>query len=153
MEGLRPSPPIARSVRGPSDARRRAGVTVTLGAILVIVGVFLPWVQASAPGGFSASVNGWQVGTWGTLLLAGFALLRGLSMLRPHTFRANLGTPVIGGLLLAVLMAARWGDLQDAIHQAEATNPAVTASLGIGVWCVIAGTAAIIVGGVLGRRP
>ena len=125
---------------------------MTLGALLVIVGVFLPWVQASAPGGFSASVNGWQIGTWGTLLLAGFALMRGLSMLRPSAIGANMGNPVIGGVLLGVLMAARWGDLQNAIHQAEATNAAVTASLGLGVWCVIAGTAAIIVGGLVSLR-
>ena len=86
------------------------------------------------------------------LILGGLALMRGLAMLRPVTVRANLGTPLIGGVLLAVLMAVRWGDLQQVIRATEAQSPAISASLGIGVWCTIAGIVLILGGSVIGVR-
>lgn len=131
-------------------ARRRAGIAVTLGGVLVVIGVFLPWVTATGPGG-SVSVNGIKVGTFGTLILGGFAIARGMSMIRPSAFGMNLGTPLIGGALLAGLMVLRWGDIQNAINEAEAVSPLIHASIGIGVWSVIAGTALILAGGLLAQ--
>lgn len=124
---------------------------LTLGGVLVVIGVFLPWVTATGPGG-SASVNGITVGTYGTLLLGGFAVARGLQTLRPDTFHFNLGTPLLGGILLAGLMALRWNDLQNAVNDARAVSPLIHASIGIGVWSVIAGTVLILLGGLLARR-
>ena len=149
--GLQQGPVAYRPPAAAMAAQRRAGIVVTVGAALVIVGVFLPWITASGPGG-SASINGIKAGTWGTLILGTFALMRGLSMLRPDGIPLNLGTPLVGGVLLAVLIAMRWSDLQGAIHRLQATSPSVTASLGIGVWASIAGTALILLGGVLGRK-
>jgi uncharacterized membrane protein YidH (DUF202 family) len=117
----------------------------------VAIGVFLPWVTASGPGG-TASVSGITVGTYGTLILAGFAVARGLSMLRPDRFHFNLGTPLIGGVILAGLMALRWSDLQNTIRDTEALGPGIEASIGIGVWLVIVGTALILLGGLLYHR-
>jgi len=145
------STPAASSV--PSEAaalaQRRAGMAVTLGGLLVVIGVFLPWVTATGPG-VSISVNGIKVGTFGTLILGGFAIARGMSMIRPSAFGMNLGTPLIGGLLLAGLMVLRWGDLQNAVKEAQAAG--LQASIGIGVWSVIAGTALILIGGLLAQR-
>jgi hypothetical protein len=142
-------PPAAS--RTASVARQRAGAAVTIGGLLVVIGVFLPWVTATGPG-FSASENGLDIGTYGTLILGGFAVARGLSMLRPATFSFNLGTPLLGGVLIAVLMALRWGHIQTEVRDAEAVSPLIHASIGIGVWSVVAGTALILVGGVLARR-
>jgi hypothetical protein len=123
-----------------------------VGGILVVVGVFLPWITASGPGG-SASPSGLDSNEWGFLILGGLAIARGLSIARPDRFRFTLGTPLIGGVILIVLIATRWGDLQDALEIYRA-QPGVTASLGIGVWSVIAGTACVVLGGLmLLRRP
>jgi hypothetical protein len=118
-----------------------------VGALLVIGGVFLPWATASNEFGDSVSKTGMALNNWGVLLLGGFALARGLSALRPATFHFNLGTPLIGGVLLAVLIATRWSDLNDAVKSAQASG--LTASIGIGFWAVIAGTALVLLGGLL----
>ena len=72
-------------------------------------------------------------------------------MTRPDRFRFTLGTPLIGGVILIVLVALRWGDLQDVLATARA-YPGVTASLGIGIWTVIAGTACVVLGGLMSLR-
>jgi hypothetical protein len=128
----------------------RAGWLTLGGGVLVVLGVFLPWITASGPGG-SVSFSGLDSNEWGFVLLGGFAIARGLSITRPDRFRFTLGTPLIGGIILAVLVALRWGDLQDALAIYRA-QPGVTASLGIGVWSVIAGTACVLLGGLLAVR-
>jgi hypothetical protein len=154
-----PAPPVPSSYppaitpppvpRGSSVTRQRAGTLVTIGGVLVVIGVFLPWVTASGPG-VSASLNGIKIGTFGTLILGAFAIARGLSMIRPSSFGFSLGTPLIGGILIAILMALRWGHLQDEVKAAEAVG--LSASMGIGVWSVVAGTALILIGGLLAQR-
>ena len=148
-QGFSPEPP-ARQIVARNDSPT-PGMLVVAGGALAVVGVFLPWLTATAPGG-SVSENGIQIGTWGTLILGGFAVMRGLSMLRPTTFRVQLGTPIVGGILILGLMALRWGALQDAITQAEAVGPGITASMGIGVWAVIAGGLCVVAGGLLQMR-
>jgi hypothetical protein len=124
---------------------------VVIGAALVILGVFLPWVSATVPGR-TVTESGFQIGNYGTLIQGGFALARGLSMLRPGTFRMQLGTPAIGGLLILGFLALRWGSLQDLLTQAEAMDPSVQAALGIGVWSVVVGGLLVVVGGILATR-
>jgi hypothetical protein len=128
---------------------------VLIGGIVVVIAVFLPWLQASGPLG-TVSQSGLKIGTFGTLILGGFAVARGASMVRPATFGLQLGTPLIGGVLILVLLAIRWGAIQQAIRDAEALSPLVHASIGIGVWLTIAGAIAILAGGALaytsGRR-
>jgi len=134
-----------------TSARRQAGVLVTFGGVMVVVGVFLPWVSATGPGG-TVSENGISIGTYGTLILGAFAVARGMSMIRPSSFGFNLGTPLIGGILLAVLMALRWSFLQDQVRGARAVSPLIHASIGIGAWAVVAGTALILAGSLLAQR-
>ena len=155
--GLAPGPagPGIRQGTPPQWAGRPTkplpGFMVLAGGLAVVVGVFLPWLQASGPGG-SISENGIKIGTFGTLILGGFAIARGASMLRPDAIRMTLGTPVLGGVLIAVLMALRWSTLNQAVADARAI-PGVSASIGIGVWLVIAGAACIVVGGLMSGRP
>jgi hypothetical protein len=148
--GLQQGPIAYRPPPAEAAKQRRAAIFVTVGALLVIAGVFLPWITASGPAG-SASINGIKAGTWGTLILGVLALARGLSMLRPDGIPFNLGTPIVGGVLLAVLLGLRWGEMQDAINRLRSASPDIHASLGIGVWANVAGTALILLGGVLAR--
>ena len=145
----RPIGPVAPTQAGAGS--RNAGWLVLAGGALVVAGVFLPWIQASTAVG-SVSANGIRIGTFGTLLLGGFAVARGFSMVRPDMFRMRLGTPVIGGVLILVLMALRWGYLQGQIRIARATVPGIQVSLGLGVWAVIVGGLLVIVGGLIGPR-
>jgi hypothetical protein len=129
-------------------ARSLAGLLVLSGGLAVVIGVFLPWLQATGPGG-TYSENGIKIGTFGTLILGGFAVAKGMSVLRPGLIAMRLSSPLLTGALLAGLMALRWNALQTAINDTNALSPDVTASIGIGVWLVIAGTAAILLGGLL----
>ena len=139
----------ARSVT-PREGNANAGWLVLTGGILVIVGVFLPWITATGPGG-TFSRSGKDASEWGFLILGGFATVRGFSMARPQTFRFQLGTPLIGGVILAVLVAIRWNDLNKALEDFRSL-PGVTASVGIGFWAVIAGTVLVLLGGVLAMQ-
>jgi len=152
--GQQPPPGLggAQSARPlpPREGNANAGWLVLAGGILVIVGVFLPWITASGPKGtFSAS--GKDANEWAFLILGGFATVRGLSMAKPGLFRFQLGTPLIGGVILAVLVALRWNDLQKVLDEVRSV-PGVTASLGIGFWAVIAGTVLVLLGGVLAMQ-
>ena len=152
--GLQPPPGLggAQSARPvtPREGNTNAGWFVLSGGVLVIVGVFLPWITATGSNGtFSAS--GKDANEWAFLILGGFATVRGLSMAKPGLFRFQLGTPLIGGVILAVLIALRWNELQKALEDLR-TLPGVTASLGIGFWAVIAGTILVLIGGVMAMQ-
>jgi hypothetical protein len=134
----------------PREGNANAGWLVLTGGVLVIVGVFLPWITATSSNGtFSAS--GKDANEWAFLILGGFATVRGLSMAKPGLFRFQLGTPLIGGVILAVLVALRWNDLNKALEDFRSL-PGVTASVGIGFWAVIAGTVLVLLGGVLAMQ-
>jgi hypothetical protein len=137
---MQPGPIVRRTSELP-------GVLVLGGGALVVIGVFLPWITAAGPAA-TATESGLKIGTWGTLILGAFAIARGASLLRPETFKFSLGTPIVGGALILVLMAIRWSSLQDALTYLR-SFPGVTASIGIGVWVVVAGAVLVIVGGVL----
>ena len=137
---MQPGPIVPRSSELP-------GALVLGGGALVVIGVFLPWLQATGPFA-TATASGLKIGTWGTLILGGFAIARGASLLRPDTFKFSMGTPIVGGALILLLMAIRWSSLQDELRILRSL-PGVTASIGIGVWAVIAGAILIVVGGVL----
>ena len=146
--GLGPTP-SARPAP-PRDGNANAGWLVFTGGVLVILGVFLPWITATGRAGtFSAS--GKDANEWAFLILGGFATVRGLSMARPQMFRFRLGTPLISGVIPAVLVAMRWSDLQKGLDDLR-TLPGVTASVGIGFWAVIAGTVLVLLGGVMAMQ-
>lgn len=145
--GVTGSAPVGQSgvARGPSNG----AILVMLGGAMVVIGVFLPWVTASA-GANSVSESGLKIGTYGTLILGGFAIVRGAARLFSSSVPPILrSSPMITGALIAGLLALRWNDLQDALNAARSLSPTVSASLGIGVWLDAAGAAAIIIGGYL----
>jgi hypothetical protein len=145
--GLSGDPGLGRPSSAPvtgSTADRTPGWLVLAGGILVLVGVFLPWFSYDV-GGVSRSTSG--TGEWGLMLLGALATARGLSMVQPGRFRFALGTPLIGGAILAILVWTRWSDLHEALDRA--TRAGLTASIGIGFWMVVTGTACVLIGGVL----
>jgi hypothetical protein len=134
-----------------AEGSRLPGLLVLAGGAAVVIGTFLPWLQATGSAG-TVTENGLKIGTWGTLILGALAVWRGLALSRPGVFRAQLGSPVISGVLIAILVGLRWSYLQDVISNTEAASPGVNAGIGVGVWVVIAGAALIIVGGLLSPR-
>ena len=146
--GLGPTPSTRPAP--PRDGNANAGWLVLAGGILVLVGVFLPWITVTGPAG-TFSESGKDANEWAFLILGGFATVRGLSMARPGLFRFQLGTPLIGGVILAVLVAMRGSDLQKALNDLRAV-PGVTASLGIGFWAVITGTVLVLLGGIMAMQ-
>jgi hypothetical protein len=133
------------------QTRPLPGLLVLAGGLATVIGVFMPWVQASRPGA-SISENGIRIGTFGTLFLGGLAAARGASMLRPDRLGMRLGSPVVGGVLIAGLIALRWSLINQAVTDYRA-QPGVTANIGLGVWLVIAGAACIVLGGLMSGRP
>jgi hypothetical protein len=136
----RPAPPAPQT--------SRAGILTLAGGALVVISVFLPWLRLEGPGG-SLSVSEFRGGAFGLLILGGFAIARGLSMARIGGMGFRMGSPLIGGILMVVLLVIRWNDINDAIEQTNALYPAVTASIGIGFWGAALGAALVIAGGVL----
>jgi hypothetical protein len=119
---------------------------VMIGGAMVVLAVFLPWVTASS-GGVSASHNGIEAGTYGTLFLGAISIFRGAITLRDSssTSARNRGNPLITAAFILGLLAIRWSTLQSYLTQ-ERAIPGVTASLGIGVWLDIAGALTIAFG-------
>jgi uncharacterized membrane protein YidH (DUF202 family) len=146
------APPASDAQGAPTSGPQAAGGLLVLGGgLLVVLSAFLPWITASSAFGGSVSVNGLDAGGWGFVILGGFAAARGASMRWPQTVTLRLGTPLVGGALLAGLLVLRWGDIQKVLQEARSL-PGVTASLGIGLVCVVVGIVAILIGGLAGRR-
>ena len=143
--GSGPAPRAAQPAENPN-----AGWFALVGGVLVIVGVLLPWITFTGPAA-TVSAKGSDLAGWGFYILGGFAIVRGLSMARPDRFSFRLGTPLIGGVILAVLVAIRWSDLQKALEDLRSL-PSVTASIGIGFWAVIAGTVLVLLGGIMAMQ-
>jgi hypothetical protein len=148
----RPWEPVAAETAPRVTAdRRRAGKLTVAGGLLVLGCQFLPWLSASGPGG-ALKGTGIDLHNWGLMLLGGFAVARGATMIQPERFRFNLGTPLIGGAILVFLLVSRYNDLQSSFEQLEAEFPGVNLSIGIGFWGAALGTAMVIAGGVLALR-
>jgi hypothetical protein len=132
----------------PSSQTSRAGLLTLAGGVIVVVSVFLPWFRVDSPVG-SLTVSEFRGGAFGLLLLGGFAIARGLSMARIGGMGFRLGSPLVGGIIMVVLLVIRWNDIQDAIEQTTAIAPGIEASVGIGFWGAALGAALVLAGGVL----
>lgn len=138
-----------RRAATPPVGNPNAGWFVLAGGVLVIVGVLLPWITLT-DGASTVSAKGSDVAGWGFYILGGFAIVRGLGMTRPDRFAFRLGTPLIGGVILAFLIASHWSRLQDDLDLARSRG--IDGSIGIGYWVVVAGTACVLIGGALSMR-
>ncbi len=116
------------------------GWVAVIGGGMVALGVFLPWVQA--PGYVAKS--GWAAGEWWFLILAGFAIARGLSMAMPDRFNRQMGTPVIGGVLILVFGFSK----VNSVHQ-QLSAAGVSGGVGTGLYLVVVGGAVVTLAGLL----
>jgi hypothetical protein len=140
---VRPSAPV------PAGGAARVGGLLMLGggAAIAIAALALPWFSAVGPGG-TETTKGIAGSGFGILILSGFAVAKGLQIVAPDRVPFRLGTPIITGVLLLVLLGFRWSDISNGLDRAEAI-PGVTASVGSGFWLALAGTVAVLCGGLL----
>ncbi len=116
------------------------GWLAVIGGGLVALGVFLPWVQVPGYG----SESGWAAGEWWFLILAGFAVTRGLSMAMPDRFNIQMGTPIIGGALILIFGFSK----MNSVHQ-QLSAAGVSGGVGIGLYLVLVGGAVVTISGLL----
>jgi hypothetical protein len=142
-----PAGPIGAPV-GLTNGRIRMGaVFMLIGGGIVLLSTFLPRFTITTAAG-TTSIGGLQSTGFGTLILAGFAIAKGFEALRPGSVRMRLGSPIITGVFMAVLLALRWSDLQDGLDTA-AGIPGMTASIGSGFWLNLTGAVLVLCGGAL----
>jgi hypothetical protein len=132
----------------PTVSKPDTGAALALaGGVLVVIGVFLPWVHASN-GLATVSHNGIDIGTYGTLILGALAAARAFASIRGQSSPFTRGNSMITGGLILGLVALRWSTLQTYLTDERAV-PGVTASIGLGVWAVILGGLLVLAGGAL----
>ncbi|MBA3691187.1 MAG: hypothetical protein H0W82_07220 [Actinobacteria bacterium] len=120
---------------------------MVIGGGIVLLSVFLPRFTVTSPGG-TESLGGIQGAGIGMLLLAGFAIAKGLQELRPDAIGTRFGSPLLTGILMVVSLAIRWSDLQNGLASAR-DIPGVSASIGTGFWLSVIGTLSVLAGGAL----
>ncbi len=121
------------------------GWLMIAGGAIAVASAFLPRETASGPGG-EATYGGIAAAGFGTLILAGFAIAKGLQVVRPGVMKARLGSPVVTGVLMLVLGGIRYASLQSDVEELNAL-PGVTAAIGSGFWIGLVGAALVAVGG------
>jgi hypothetical protein len=141
--------PAYRPPAPPASQTSRAGLLTLAGGALVVISVFLPWFTVDVPGSTIYTVSEFRGGAFGLLILGGFAIVRGLSLARIGGMQFRMGSPLIGGVIMVVLLVIRWNDIHDAIEQTKALSPTITASVGIGFWGAALGAALVLAGGVM----
>ena len=117
------------------------------GGAIAIASAILPRETASGPAG-EASVGGVAAAGFGTLLLAGLAIAKGLQVVRPGVVGMRLSAPLITGVLMLVLAAIRFSSLQSDVNDLNAL-PGVSAAIGIGFWISVLGASLVTIGGAL----
>ena len=115
------------------------------GGAIAIASAFLPRIQAD---GVEISTGGIAGAGFGTLILACFAIAKGLQVVRPGMLRTRLGSPAFTGLLMLVLAGIRYGSLQSDVESLNAL-PGVTATIGDGFWIGVIGASLVAIGGAM----
>lgn len=145
-----PTPPVDAS-QAPA-VRNGAAVTVSLGAVLAIVGTFLTWVTVTVGGqSVDASESGldWSGDAKWVIALAGLALLSVLVevtgwKILPWLIR----TPILDGIIMAVLLVIA---AAQTVKTGSFTDAGQTYTyrrhIGAGLWLCLAGAALVLIGG------
>ncbi len=93
------------------------------------------------------SVGGFRLGGAATLILSGLAIARGVVHTRPTAPAFLRVTPILHGAVLAAVGAIDWVRVQHDLDAARRVLPAVTWSVGIGLWLIGLGAVLILAGG------
>jgi hypothetical protein len=117
------------------------------GGAIAVASAFLPRITASGPGG-EATYGGLAGAGFGTLILAGFAIAKGLQVVRPDVVKMRLSSPILTGALMLLLAGIRYASLQSNVSDLQAL-PGVTASIGTGFWIGLIGASLVAIGGAM----
>jgi putative copper export protein len=82
------------------------------------------------------------------LILAAFAIAKGLQVVRPDIVKTRLASPILTGALLLLLAGLRYGSLRSDVDSLRAI-PGITASIGSGFWIGVIGALMVTLGGAL----
>ena len=135
-----PPPPPAATTPGGADWTTW---TTAIGAVMVVVGSLLPWVKATAPFVGTIEVAGTD-GDGKITLVLGAVMALGLIRSAGWRVVATLAAVVAAGIALYDI-----SDASDAIDEAERVGEGmVAASVGIGLYVVLAGAVVGFVGAV-----
>ena len=138
---------VQRPVRPASSRARTGGWVMIAGGAIAIASAFLPRETATGPGG-DVAFGGLAAAGFGTLILACFAIAKGLQVVRPGMLRTRLGSPAFTGPLMLVLAGIRYGSLQSDVENLNAL-PGVTAVIGDGFWIGVIGASLVAIGGAM----
>jgi hypothetical protein len=116
-----------------------------VGGVIAIASAFLPRLIATGPGG-EVTYGGLAGAGFGTIILAGLSVMKGLQAARPDIVRTQLGSPILTGILMLVLAAIRYSSLQSNVGDLQAL-PGVTATIGNGFWIGVIGSSIVLLGG------
>jgi hypothetical protein len=116
-----------------------------VGGVIAIASAFLPRLIATGPGG-EVAYGGLAGAGFGTIILAGLSVMKGLQAARPDIVRTQLGSPILTGILMLVLAAIRYSSLQSNVGDLQAL-PGVTATIGNGFWIGVIGSSIVLLGG------
>jgi hypothetical protein len=151
-----------------SVGSRITGLFVLIAGVLVLVGIFLPWLKASMNlgewfGTLSISASGWDLVTGGgdvqdgakTYAILAFAgsivLLLGAvwAFLDPE-MRFAWAMTIVGGVLAIVGSVWGWQDFNDFVV-VGASAPEASIGYGAGLYMALAGGIAGVIAGIMGR--
>jgi hypothetical protein len=114
------------------------------GGAVVLATAFLPRITVG-PG---VTLTGGVLSTGiGTLLLSGFAIAKGLQVVRPGLVSMRLSSPILTGVLLLVLAALRYTSLTSDVNALH--EQGITASIAGGFWLSVIGSAIVLLGGAM----
>lgn len=130
------------------DSNKNGTYAIVIGAALVVLGSFLPWVSIASGFG-SISRSGMEGGDGVITLVLGISgLLYGISRLT-GTFKPLWVAGILGGAVLVVTFA-NYSQISSRLDSV-ATNEFVAGSMGTGIWALFVG-GGLILGGAYGAR-
>jgi hypothetical protein len=115
------------------------------GGAIVLGSALLPRIEVT---GVTISSGGLLGAGIGMLILAGFAIAKGLQVVRPGIMAFRLASPILTGALLLLLAGLRYASLRSDVDALQAI-PGITASIGIGFWIGVIGALIVTLGGAL----
>lgn len=132
-------------------------VLLLVGSALLIVGSFLNWLSVDAPSlssfGLDLSFNGFggegetkdgPVFVFLAVVLAAF----GITLLAARKVLAVAILSVIAAVLALLAAAIDVADVRDAVDDLKALDPTFEATMGPGLWVVLAGAIVALAGGI-----
>jgi hypothetical protein len=114
------------------------------GGAVVLASAFLPRLTVGPGVTQTGGILGAGIGT---LLLSGFAIAKGLQVVRPGTLNMRLSSPILTGVLLMVLAGLRYTSLTSDVNALH--EQGFTASLANGFWLSVIGSAVVLLGGAM----